>query len=77
MADKNARVPENTPGKFYVDHNCILCSLCEMTAPDNFTAAEEYDFVRKQPENEDELEKCIQAMEECPVEAIGDDGQED
>ena len=28
----------------------------------------------KQPENEAELEECYEAMESCPVEAIGDDG---
>lgn len=76
MADKNARVPENVPGKWYVDENCILCSLCEMTAPDNFSAAEEYDFVHKQPEGDEEIEQCLQAMDECPVEAIGNDGEE-
>jgi hypothetical protein len=33
-----------------------------------------YSYVYKQPENEEELELCVEAMEGCPVEAIGDDG---
>ena len=33
-----------------------------------------YSFVTKQPEGEEEEELCREAMEGCPVEAIGDDG---
>ena len=32
-----------------------------------------YSFVIKQPTNEEEEEQCREALEECPVEAIGDD----
>ncbi|MBN1516182.1 ferredoxin [Candidatus Sumerlaeota bacterium] len=74
MADKNSKAPGNVPGKWYVDTNCILCNLCEQTAEKNFAAGEEYDYVCQQPESEEEVELCKQAMEECPVEAIGDDG---
>ena len=35
---------------------------------------EDHDICYKQPENEEELEQCYEAMENCPVEAIGDDG---
>lgn len=75
MAEKDSKVEENTPGKWYVDTNCILCGLCEETAPENFAASEEFDYVKKQPENDEETELCRQAMEECPVESIGDDGE--
>jgi ferredoxin len=34
-----------------------------------------YSFVYKQPENEGEESLCREAMEACPVEAIGDDGR--
>ena len=46
------------------------------TAPANFTAEQDggYSYVFKQPENDDELELCVEAMEGCPVEAIGNDG---
>lgn len=61
---------------FYVDMECILCSVCSDAAPGNFRMSddEDHDICYKQPENEDELEQCYEAMENCPVEAIGDDG---
>ena len=76
MADKEEKWAENVDGKFYVDEQCIDCDLCRETAPDNFTREEDggYSYVYKQPENDDELELCIEAMEGCPVEAIGNDG---
>ena len=76
MADINDIVPENVSGKFFVDTECIDCDLCRETAGDNFTRSDEegYSYVYKQPENEDELALCQEAMEMCPVEAIGDDG---
>ena len=77
MADFANRHPENISGKFFVDDQCIDCDLCRETAPANFTRQEDggYSYVFKQPENEEEMELCIQAMEGCPVEAIGNDGQ--
>jgi|TARA_A100000171_G_scaffold27056_1_gene25217 ferredoxin len=76
MADKDEKWAENVEGKFYVDEQCIDCDLCRETSPANFTREEDggYSYVYKQPENNDELELCIEAMEGCPVEAIGDDG---
>ena len=57
---------------------CIDCNLCREEAPKNFTRQEElgYSYVYKQPEGEDEEEMCKNAMEFCPVEAIGDFGNE-
>ncbi|HPF36172.1 ferredoxin [bacterium] len=76
MADPSDKVESNVDGQFYVDSNCIDCDLCRQTAPDNFERNEDegYSYVSKQPENEEEEELCREAMEECPVEAIGDDG---
>jgi ferredoxin len=76
MADKEEKWAENVEGAFYVDEQCIDCDLCRETSPTNFTREEDggYSFVYKQPENDDELELCIEAMEGCPVEAIGNDG---
>lgn len=78
MADKSSILPENVPGKFYVDDQCIDCDACRATAPDNFERDDEkgYSFVSKQPEDETEFQLCIDALEGCPVEAIGDDGDE-
>lgn len=76
MADRNAKLKDNVPGKFYVDNRCIDCDLCRMTAPANFIRNPEagFSYVSKQPLNPEEEKLCQQAKEECPVEAIGDDG---
>jgi len=76
MADIEDKNPENEEGKFYVDEQCIDCDLCREQAPDNFQRDEDegYSYVYKQPENDAELELCMEALEGCPVEAIGDNG---
>jgi ferredoxin len=78
MADRDDKNSENIGGKFYVDSQCIDCDLCRETAPANYTREEDegYSYVFKQPENDEEVEQCREAMEGCPVEAIGDDGGE-
>jgi len=78
MADRENRYKDNISGKFYVDDQCIDCDLCRETAPKNFTRHDEggHSYVFKQPESEEEVAACIEAMEGCPVEAIGDDGDE-
>jgi ferredoxin len=75
MADKEDKNKENVAGKFYVDSQCIDCDLCRETAPKNFNRADDegYSFVSKQPENAEEEAQCLEAMEGCPVEAIGND----
>jgi len=70
----------NVGGKkfgFFVDKECILCSVCSDAAPNNFrmSDAEDHDICFKQPESEEEVAQCHEAMENCPVEAIGSDGQ--
>lgn len=76
MADKTQKYADNAEGAFYVDNTCIDCDACRQIAPDNFARNEEggYSFVCKQPENEQEAEQCVEALEGCPVEAIGQDG---
>ena len=76
MADKNNKWHDNVPGKFYVDKECILCSVCSDAAPNNFRMSddEDHDMVFKQPESPEEEAQAYEAMENCPVEAIGDDG---
>ncbi len=77
MADPKQKVGQNVPGKWFVDVECIDCDLCRTTAPENFRANEDdgYSYVYRQPVSAEEEELCRQAMEECPVEAIGDDGE--
>jgi ferredoxin len=76
MADAANKYPDNAPGKFYVDNQCIDCDLCRETAPDNFKRNEDggFSFVYKQPATPDEENRCKEAKEGCPVEAIGDNG---
>ncbi len=75
MPDPNDKWEDNVPGAWYVDKQCILCSVCSDVAPNNFKEAEdgEHDICFKQPENDEEVAQCKQAEEECPVEAIGGD----
>jgi ferredoxin len=76
MADKNQKARENVTGTWYVDATCIDCDLCRETAPANFIRQDDqgYSFVFKQPGDPAEEAACLAALEECPVEAIGNDG---
>jgi len=76
MADKDSKRSENVPGAFYVDDQCIACDACIVEAPKFFKMNDEegFAFVCLQPQTEKEFKNCIEALECCPVEAIGDDG---
>ena len=79
MADKEEKWPDNIRGAFYVDEQCIDCDLCRETAPTCFIRNEDggHSFVYKQPESEEEQELCQEALDGCPVDAIGKDGEEE
>lgn len=79
MADKSDKWEDNAKGKFYVDQQCIDCDLCRETAPDFFTRNDDggYSYVYRQPESQEEIDLCMEALEGCPVEAIGDDGDDE
>lgn len=76
MADKKEKYNDNAQGAFYVDKQCIDCDLCRQTAPQNFDRNQDggYSFVKKQPGSADEEAQCREALQGCPVEAIGNDG---
>ena len=76
MADKTQKARENVPGAWYVDVTCIDCDLCRETAPDNFVRQDAvgHSYVVRQPRTPAEAAACLAALEECPVEAIGNDG---
>ena len=78
MAFIEDKLPDNVPGKFYVDRQCIDCDVCRDTSPANFTRNDEngYSYVYKQPSTPLEFELCEEALMACPVEAIGDDAEE-
>jgi ferredoxin len=78
MADPANRLPGNAPGAYYVDRECIDCDLCREVAPENFERNEDegYSYVFQQPQSDEDLARCEEARENCPVEAIGADGEE-
>ena len=78
MAVKENKFPENVRGKFYVDDQCIACGLCREIAPEFFGNLNDTDnsFVKKQPSSDKEIDVCLEALESCPVSAIGQDGEE-
>jgi ferredoxin len=77
MADLHDKQPGNMTGKFYVDTQCIDCDVCRDTAPDFFARNDDegYSFVYRQPESPSDVEVCYEALQSCPVDAIGDDGE--
>jgi ferredoxin len=77
MAQKESKYPQNSPGPFYVDDQCIACDACVVEAPNFFRMNDlvGHAFVFKQPKTEKEIEMCENALEACPVNAIGRDGE--
>lgn len=76
MADKNSKWEQNTPGLFYVDDQCIACDACVCEAPGFFEMSDDdgHAFVKNQPTTDKEKKECTNALEACPVDAIGSDG---
>lgn len=79
MACKKDKFSDNVPGKFYVDEQCIDCDLCRETAPAFFTRNDDggHSFVFAQPTTQEDIEACMEALEGCPVDAIGCDGDQE
>ncbi|MBX7247045.1 MAG: ferredoxin [Candidatus Sumerlaeaceae bacterium] len=77
MAKKKDRLPFNAPGKFYVDGACLDTGHCCRLLPGVFCRHDEegMTFVARQPVTEEELRLAVEAMETCPVNAIGNDGE--
>ncbi|MCX7775494.1 MAG: ferredoxin [Rectinemataceae bacterium] len=76
MADKTLRLKGNEPGSWYVDETCIGCGLCAETAPAVFQLSDDNKaVVMSQPTEPEALAAATQAMSDCPVGAIGNDGE--
>jgi glyoxylase-like metal-dependent hydrolase (beta-lactamase superfamily II)/ferredoxin len=71
MASPARRLPTNVPGDFFVDESCIDCDTCRWMAPAVFDRAGEQARVRRQPEDEAEVERALQALLSCPTGSIG------
>lgn len=77
MADNNDKHPLNAPGAFYVDETCIDCDKCREIAPEFFARDDDgttTTYVSTQPQSEEDIEKALEALEECPTDSIGQDG---
>ena len=76
MARIEQRVAQNIPGKFYVEWTCIYCDLCVETVPAIFKENKETGcaYVFRQPSSAEEISAAMEAVEGCPTESIGFDG---
>lgn len=75
MADIKRKNPKNAAGAYYVDDTCISCEACIEEAEENFALDDDAKaFVRKQPADAGEREACESALDACPVQAIGKEG---
>ena len=73
MADPARRHPRNAPGPWFVDTACISCDTCTDISPEIFGRDEARKaYVREQRPAEADLFRA--ALESCPVEAVGDEG---
>ncbi len=75
MAEILDRLPQNVPGRFYVDSTCTDCGLCPSTAPAHFRRDDDIgqSYVFLQPETDEEIALCREALESCPTESIGEE----
>ena len=75
MANIENSYPENVPGEFFVDSQCIDCDLCRQSAPAffkrHFSGGASHSYVALQPSSPSEIMMCEDAMSACPVDAIG------
>ncbi|AEH60336.1 putative ferredoxin [Methanosalsum zhilinae DSM 4017] len=76
MANRENKVSENVSGPYYVDDECVACEVCVEIAPNHFKMTEDESaaYVYKQPESDEEIDICENALAECSVDAIGNDG---
>jgi len=77
MPEITDRKPENITGRFYVDSSCIDCDLCREHAPAFFRRDAEtgQSIVYNQPEAAEDIALAQEALEGCPSNSIGDDGE--
>ena len=78
MADINRRVPQNARGKFYVDDTCIYCDLCVEIVPAVYAEHNDrgWAYVLRQPQTPEEIRLAMEAVDSCPTESIGADGNQ-
>ncbi len=77
MADKTQKVPENVPGKWYVDDTCTPCHTCMEEAGGTLlstttTRPRSISSSSRRMRGEDAADR---AMNVCPTGSIGSDGE--
>lgn len=77
MANPNNKLPGSAPGRFFIDSDlCVSCGACIVKAPNNFTPGDGGYYINRQPTTPDEIQACTEALKGCPVDAVGDNGDE-
>jgi ferredoxin len=75
MATLSERLPENLPGRYYVDASCIDCDQCRALAPQIFTRNDQgLSFVSQQPTTSEEIAQVEDILSGCATSSIGNDG---
>jgi ferredoxin len=79
MADKNDKIPENVPGKYYVDKTCVPCHTCMEVegagALLKYNDDQTYVYFHAQPTDEAQVKIAEDSLAICPTGAIGNDGE--
>jgi len=74
MAVAARRLPENVPGRFFVDDSCIDCAKCREVAPSTFgDTGHGASFVFAQPGDDAARHRALMALVACPTASIGTD----
>ena len=76
MATLTERLPENAPGRYYVDSTCIDCDQCRAVAPEIFVRDEKsgLSVIRRQPQTPEEIAQVEEIKDGCATDSIGNDG---
>ena len=77
MADKDNRNESNIAGRYYVDDSCIDCDMCRESAEHFFRRDDDIgsSIVYRQPLTAEEIAIADAALESCPTQSIGNDGE--
>lgn len=73
------KLPKNVPGRYYTTDDCDGCAYCAAVAPENFDFEKITNtyFIGRQPSDQDEEEIVREAMDDCPVDAIHSEHDEE
>jgi glyoxylase-like metal-dependent hydrolase (beta-lactamase superfamily II)/ferredoxin len=71
MAQWSRRLPDNVPGRFFVDRSCIDCQICHQLAPETFRARGDQTVVYWQPTRPAQVHRALMALVACPTASIG------